>query len=56
MKGILIAAAIFMACACSQTDRSVAYEELPLGSIAPEGWLRKNLELQRDIWTRHIRR
>lgn len=48
MKGILIAAAIFMACACSQTDRSVAYEELPLGSIAPEGWLRKNLEFQRD--------
>ena len=33
---------------CSQQKGGVAYEELPLGGISPEGWLREKLELQRD--------
>ena len=38
-----------MICSCAkQNNSTIAYEELQLGSIRPEGWLREKLELQRD--------
>ena len=38
-----------MICSCAKRNNStIAYEELQLGSIRPEGWLREKLELQRD--------
>ena len=50
MKRLLsVALLIAMLCSCAQQNVStIAYEELQLGSIRPEGWLREKLELQRD--------
>ena len=50
MKRLLSAALLLaMLCSCAkQNVSSIAYEELQLGSISPEGWLREKLELQRD--------
>lgn len=44
---ILSACVLLGACARTETVR-VTYEELPLGSISPEGWLRERLILQRN--------
>lgn len=50
MKRLISAALLFaMICSCAkQNNSTIAYEELQLGSIRPEGWLREKLELQRD--------
>ena len=50
MRNLLyILSACILLGACARTEKvRVTYEELPLGSISPEGWLRERLILQRD--------
>ena len=50
MKKLLVALTfgVFLVSCAGYKMPEVAYEELQLGSISPQGWLRENLELQRD--------
>ncbi|MBO4465403.1 MAG: hypothetical protein J5748_01825, partial [Bacteroidales bacterium] len=55
MKRITILLVAIIVASCGRAPKlSRAYEELPLGSIKPAGWLRETLERQRDGITAHL--
>ena len=56
MKKLLVALIFGVLLASCAGDKvpAVAYEELQLGSISPQGWLRENLELQRENISKNL--
>jgi hypothetical protein len=55
MKRITILLVVFLVASCTKTPQlERRYEELPLGAIKPEGWLRETLIRQRDGITKNL--
>ncbi|MCR4909659.1 MAG: hypothetical protein K5909_00040 [Bacteroidales bacterium] len=55
MKRITILLVAFLVASCTKAPQlERCYEELPLGAIKPEGWLRETLIRQRDGITKNL--